>query len=131
MFEWFKKKSRQKAFKNIIEILDSLIEVSDRAYKDISRLGDSTPSDSQEICRLQEDLVIQFMGPLPFDRLKAHLIDPILSCPETSEGTRRAIEHVCNEIAKRIEDKKLSWNKDDYAAYDAMNLKGGHEGFKD
>jgi len=116
MFEWFKKKSRQESFKNIIDLLYSLIEVSNRTYEDILRLGDSKPSDRRKIHRLQKSLLIQLIGPLPFDRVKADIIEPILSRPETSEGARLAIEHVCNEVAPR----NLCWSKDDYAAYEEL-----------
>ena len=116
MFERFKQKARRRSFENILDLLASLAEASNRAYKDIQNLGDSTPSDKALISRLQNDLLIQLCGPLPLDRIKTDFIEQLLAGPEMTEGARLAVEHVMKEFDKR----KIKWSKADYEAYEEL-----------
>lgn len=116
MLKWLKKISRRKSLTNILEILPQLIEVSNRALYDIQQFGNSKPEDRKLIHNLQTELVIQLCGPLPLDRIKADIIEPLLAKLGNNEGPRRAIEHVYAEFDKR----NISWNKEAYDAYEEL-----------
>jgi hypothetical protein len=116
MFERFKQKARRRSFENILDLLASLAEASNRANKDIQNSGDSTPADKALIIRLQNDLLIQLCGPLPLDRIKTDFIEPLLAGSEMTEGARLAVEHVLREFDKR----RIIWSKADYDAYEEL-----------
>jgi hypothetical protein len=115
---WLKKKARETSLRNIRKLLWELVEVSNEADALMREHPFAAPQDWSrgKVRRLQDSLILQLIGPLPFDRVRSDIIDPILREQGITEGARMAVEHVCNYV----QTQNHHWSQEDYEAYDEI-----------
>lgn len=96
MLDWLKWKAAEKQERNIRETLAKLIQVSNEAAATLGRLGDAFPQQREAIRKLQNELLMDLIGPTPLDEIKQRILDPALRAPGTTDGARMAVDHVCD-----------------------------------
>lgn len=106
MLGWLKRRAIKKQETNIRDTLAKLIHVSNEAHATIERLGDSFPQQKEAIHKLQNQLMFDFIGPMPLDEVKHRILEPALRLPGVTQGARMAVDHV-HDSAVRAQQGKV------------------------
>jgi hypothetical protein len=94
MFNWLKQKSEEKQRANIGRTLAKLIPLANEVDAQIQNRKGPTPQQEHQIHKLQESLLLDFIGPMELEDIKSQILDPALQRLGMTKGARIAIEHV-------------------------------------
>lgn len=100
MFDWIKRKAAEKQERNIRETLSKLVQVSNEADSTIARLGAPLPQQREAIHKLQNQLLMDFIGPIRLDEVKQRILEPALQSHGATKGARMAVDHVYDSAIK-------------------------------
>lgn len=93
MLGWVKKKSAEHQAANASRSLIKLMTAADALDQVWAAKREPTPPQVAAFQGLKGEFCTDFIGPIPLEAIKCHLIDAVLSSPSVGDGSRVAVRH--------------------------------------